>query len=176
MSFYFFAVPAFDPEAEQSRLNDFCHRHRVVSVDRQFVNDGANSHWAICIQIAHGPGPLPDALRLRAERHAPADGSRRNAVDWKQVLNEPDFQVFARLRSLRKTLAESAGVPIFAVFSNEQLAAIVQTRPASLVELGRIDGIGAARLERYGAAMLDCMTIAQSALPPTHPAGVDGLV
>lgn len=131
MSFHFFAVPALDPEAEQDRLNDFCQSHRVVAVDRQFIAAGAASHWAICIQIAQGPGPLPEALRLRADRHAPSDGSRRNPVDWKQELNEADFQVFAPLRSLRKALAESAGVPVFAVFSNEQLAAIVQTRPAS---------------------------------------------
>lgn len=174
MSFHFFAVPVLDAQAEQGSLNDFCQRHRVVSVDRQFVNDGANSHWAICIQIAHGPGPLPDALRLRAESHAPADGSRRNAVDWKQVLNEADFQLFAQLRSLRKALAESAGVPVFAVFSNEQLAAMAQTRPASLAELGRIDGIGAARLERYGAAMLDHMAMALTARPPTTPASGAG--
>lgn len=134
MSFHFFAVPALDPEAEQGRLNDFCQRHRVVAVDRQFVAAGADSHWAICVQIAQGPGQLPEALRLRADRHAPADGSHRNPVDWKQVLNEADFQVVAQLRSLRKTLAESAGVPVFAVFSNEQLAAMVQTRPASLAD------------------------------------------
>ena len=52
MTFHFFAVPASDSAAAQEHLNDFCQRHRVVSVDRQFVNDGANSHWAICIQIA----------------------------------------------------------------------------------------------------------------------------
>ena len=137
MSFHFFAVPALDSEAEQSRLNDFCQRHRVVSVDRQFVSNGANSHWAICVLTAEGLGPLPGALRLRDGQQVGAHPSRRNAIDWKQVLSQADFACFAQLRSLRKTLAESAGVPVFAVFSNEQWAAMVQTRAGPVGCLGR---------------------------------------
>ena len=40
------------------------------------------------------------------------------------------------------------------ILTNRQLAAIAATRPSSLSGLGAIDGIGPARLQRYGKAIL----------------------
>jgi len=76
-------------------------------------------------------------------------------VDYKEVLNEVDFAVFARLRELRKTLAEKEAVPPYAVFTNEQLAAMVTQKSDSLTALGQIEGVGASRLEKYGPAFLE---------------------
>lgn len=152
MSYHFFTIPALEPAAAQAELNDFCAAHRVVQVDRQFIAAGPHSHWALCLQVADGSGPLPDALKARRGASANAEGAGR--IDWKQRLNETDFVVFARLREQRKALAERDGVPDYAVFTNEQLAAMAQTRPATPAALQAIDGVGPARLERYGAAML----------------------
>jgi len=58
MTFHFFAIPALNSAAEQVHLNDFCQRHRVVSVDRQFVNAGTDSHWAMCVQFARAAKPM----------------------------------------------------------------------------------------------------------------------
>lgn len=153
MSFHFFTVLTLDPAAAQAELNAFCAEHRVVQVDRQFVAAGPHSHWALCVQVAEGPGPLLDALKSR-RAGAAAGGETGARVDWKQRLSETDFALFARLREQRKALAERDGVPVYAVFTNEQLAAMAQNRAATLAELQAIDGIGPARLERYGAAML----------------------
>ena len=81
-----------------------------------------------------------------------ADGKPK--VDYKEVLSEADFAVFSRLRVLRKEVAEREGLPVYAVFTNEQMAAMVTGRADSLAALGKIDGIGAARVEKYGAAFL----------------------
>lgn len=40
------------------------------------------------------------------------------------------------------------------ILTNRQLAAIAAARPSSLSGLGAIDGIGPARLQRYGRAIL----------------------
>ena len=40
------------------------------------------------------------------------------------------------------------------MFTNEQLAQIVQRRVDTLAALGEIEGVGPARLARYGAAVL----------------------
>jgi superfamily II DNA helicase RecQ len=79
-------------------------------------------------------------------------------VDYKEVLNEADFAVFSRLRDLRKVIAEKEAVPAYAIFTNEQLAAMVTGKVESLTEMGKIDGIGAARIEKYGAAFLKALT------------------
>lgn len=163
MSFHFFAVPTLDPAAAQAELNAFCAEHRVVQVDRQFVAAGPRSHWALCVQVAEGPGPLPDALKVR-RGIAAAGGESGARIDRKQRLSETDFARFARLREQRKALAERDGVPVYAVFIIEQLAAMVQNRASALADLQAIDGIGPARLERHGAAMLALLVL--STAPP----------
>ena len=54
-------------------------------------------------------------------------------------------------------------MPAYAVFTNEQLAEMVQRRVTSAAALREIAGIGEARVEKYGPAFLDL--IEQAALP-----------
>ncbi len=78
------------------------------------------------------------------------------------MLNEQDFALFAKLRDLRKTLAEQEGVPAYALFTNEQLARMVQQRVTSKAALAEIEGVGASRLEKYGDAFLQLLLEATS--------------
>lgn len=157
MAMYFFAIPAQHPQPAQDELNRFCAGQRVVAIEREFVAAGLDSYWALCVTVASGAGPLPDALKAPERRSGPPQaeaGAAPARVDYKQVLSEQDFAVYADLRAWRKTAAEQEGVPVYAVFTNEQLAEIVRRRVDSLAALGEIEGIGPARLERYGAAVL----------------------
>jgi superfamily II DNA helicase RecQ len=45
-------------------------------------------------------------------------------------------------------------VPAYVILHDRTLAAIAQTRPATLAALAGVDGIGAAKLERYGDAIV----------------------
>jgi superfamily II DNA helicase RecQ len=98
-------------------------------------------------------------------------GSARK-LDYREVLSEADFEVFARLRLLRKQVAERDGVPPYAVFSNEQLADLVRQRATTSSAMARIEGIGAARVERYAAVFLPvlqaCFTKVSSEAPGDH--------
>jgi superfamily II DNA helicase RecQ len=156
MELHFFAIPALAPRPAQDELNRFVAAHRIASVERRFVDAGAESYWAVCLTVASGPGPLPD--RLTASR-----GRGAGKVDYREVLSTADFAVYARLRALRKEHAARDGVPVYAVFTNEQLAAIVRERVDTLEALGRIDGVGPARIERYGAAFLEALAAARGA-------------
>ena len=60
---------------------------------------------------------------------------------------------FAALRDLRNDLRD--GKPAYVVFDNKTLAAIARTAPTTLRELGRISGVGPAKLERYGDAVIE---------------------
>jgi ATP-dependent DNA helicase RecQ len=66
----------------------------------------------------------------------------------------PADPVFDALREARRRLASEAGVPPYVVFHDSTLREIAQRRPTSLDELGRIQGVGAVKLARYGDAML----------------------
>ncbi|MBP9803395.1 MAG: HRDC domain-containing protein [Candidatus Accumulibacter sp.] len=47
-------------------------------------------------------------------------------------------------------MAEQEGVPMYALFTNEQLAEMVTRRTTTIAALGEIDGVGKARIEKYG--------------------------
>jgi len=65
-----------------------------------------------------------------------------------------DEELFARLRSLRKELAEAAGVPPFVVFGDKTLIEMAAFRPQDAAALLTIHGVGARKLEIYGPAFL----------------------
>ncbi len=60
---------------------------------------------------------------------------------------------FAALRDLRNDLRD--GKPAYVVFDNKTLAAIARTAPTTLRDLGRISGVGPAKLERYGNPVIE---------------------
>ena len=79
----------------------------------------------------------------------------RPKVDYKEVLKPEEFEVFSRLREWRKGVAEKEGVPVYVVFSNEQLAQVVQKKVSSKAALKEIEGVGDSRVEKYGSAVLE---------------------
>jgi DNA helicase II / ATP-dependent DNA helicase PcrA len=65
-----------------------------------------------------------------------------------------DEELFERLRAWRKERADEESVPAFVVFTDATLQLIAERRPASEADLLRISGVGPAKLERYGDAVL----------------------
>lgn len=155
MRLRFFAVPALAAAEVEADLNRFLAEHRVLAVDRQLVSANGAAYWAVCVSFLDSPGSALPA--------------RRGKIDYKEVLSAQEFAVFARLRSLRKELAERDGVPAYALFTNEQLAAMVTRRVRTASALAELSGIGPARVEKYGKAFLDVLCLAES-----EPGGKQG--
>lgn len=151
MSLHFFSIPVARPQPFQDELNQFLAAHRVVAVERRWVDAGEASAWAVCVEVAHGPGPLPPGLT------AAAGGVGKPAtakVDYREVLSPEEFEVYVRLRALRKAISERDGGPAFHVFTNEQMAEMVRRRVTTRAALAEIAGVGPARLERYAVEFL----------------------
>ena len=81
----------------------------------------------------------------------PPPRQRRRRKDARDYPADPLFEA---LRAERRRLAAEAGIPPYVVFHDSTLREIAAARPASLADLARVPGIGAAKLERYGSAML----------------------
>ena len=62
--------------------------------------------------------------------------------------------MFAKLRELRKEIAQAEAVPVYTIFTNEQLAQMVQSKVTTKTALEGIAGIGDARIEKYGTRIL----------------------
>jgi DNA helicase II / ATP-dependent DNA helicase PcrA len=65
-----------------------------------------------------------------------------------------DEELFERLRAWRKERADEESVPAFVVFTDATLQLIAEHRPTSEADLLRISGVGPAKLQRYGDAVL----------------------
>ncbi len=84
MKFRFFNVSAFAPEQGQEALNRFCGQHRVVSVEKQFVGQGLESAWSICVTYLEGAAEQPHKEKGR--------GQKRATIDYREVLDAHDLK------------------------------------------------------------------------------------
>jgi ATP-dependent DNA helicase RecQ len=62
--------------------------------------------------------------------------------------------LFEALRAERAKLAKEQNVPAYVIFHDATLTAIATARPATLAQLAEIPGMGATKLDRYGAVVL----------------------
>jgi superfamily II DNA helicase RecQ len=144
MQLKLFVLPIKNLGAAEAEMNAFLRGHRVLAVKKEFVADGENSFWSFCVEYLDG---TPSA--------SAAPGGKLPKVDYKELLKPEEFEVFSRLREWRKGMAEKEGVPVYVVLSNEQLAQMVRIRVTTKVGLKEIEGVGDARIEKYGDALLE---------------------
>jgi superfamily II DNA helicase RecQ len=145
--FKFFVIMARRLEDEEL-LNRFLLHNRVLTVHREFVHDGENSYWSLAVEYLAGEGKTAGQS---------SGQSGKNRIDYKEVLSPGDFAVFAKLREWRKDKAGQDGVPVYTIFSNEQLAGIAVQRVISKTSLRELEGVGESRVKKYGEAVIQLM-------------------
>ena len=94
-------------------------------------------------------------VALREPRAASAPERRKPQAP--QGLDPADARgqaLFERLRTWRARTARAHGVPAYVIFHDATLAEIARLAPRDLDTLSRISGVGARKLERYGAELL----------------------
>lgn len=130
----------------ETELNAFLNAVRLIHVHKEIVHQEGRASWAVAVEYTTGE----------------AASSRRNMaprkrIDYKDELSPEDFAVFARLRDWRKAVAGKEAVQLYTVFTNDQLAAMVEKKITSKSRLREINGIGDARIEKYGEAVLSIL-------------------
>ncbi len=92
-------------------------------------------------------------LTLAKPRFKPVSAkkaAKRKAVDFVY-----DGSLFERLRKLRKSIADSIGIPPYIVFTDVSLAQMAAEIPRNEKELLNISGVGASKLKNYGEIFLN---------------------
>ncbi|MEN7538070.1 DNA helicase RecQ [Aurantiacibacter flavus] len=84
----------------------------------------------------------------------PARSERRQRRARNEAANPVGDPLFDALRALRRDLAAEAGVPPYVIFHDSVLREMAARRPMSRADLAEIGGVGAKKLEAYGAAFL----------------------
>jgi ATP-dependent DNA helicase RecQ len=78
-----------------------------------------------------------------------------------------DASLLAALKAWRLQQARDQAVPPYVVFHDRTLLEIAARLPANLEALSQVSGVGAAKLERYGQAVLQVLQSAAGAGPAT---------
>jgi len=156
MQLKLFIVPLKNTVPAEQEMNGFLRSHRVLAVKKEFVSDGENSFWSFCVEFLETP------TGLSGPGGSPGKGPK---VDYKEVLNAADFATFSRLREFRKATAEREAVPVHAVFTNEQLAEMVKRKVTTKTGMREIEGVGEARLTKYGDALLQILNEPANPVP-----------
>jgi len=66
-----------------------------------------------------------------------------------------DQTLFELLRKKRRELAEEQGVPAYVIFHDKTLMEMARLKPRSVEALLRVNGVGVAKVSRYGKLFLD---------------------
>jgi ATP-dependent DNA helicase RecQ len=74
-----------------------------------------------------------------------------------QLVRGEEREQWEALRALRRKLAEEHSVPPYVIFPDSTLLEMLRSQPTSLGEMGRVSGVGARKLERYGQAFLEVL-------------------
>ncbi|HHG2222733.1 DNA helicase RecQ [Synechococcus sp. WH 5701] len=93
-------------------------------------------------------------LKLELPAAPPRQERRRAAAAAAAAEPEADASLMTALKDWRRAQAREQGVPPYVVFHDRTLAELAARRPVRLADLGQVSGIGAAKLDRYGEAVL----------------------
>ena len=121
----------------------------------------------------HGALRMTDHARpiLRGEaqitlRRDSIQAAKGTGPKVRQLVSEEDAPLLSALKAKRRALAEQAGVPAYIVFNDRTLIEMAETRPMDLDQMARIGGVGAKKLESYGADFLQVIAGEAAQLHP----------
>jgi ATP-dependent DNA helicase RecQ len=122
-----------------------------------FARVDHEAHGALRLTEASRP-VLKGTQRVSMRRAVPRVRSTRRPLRSGSVpvadLSAADNTLLERLKAWRLTQSRTQSVPAFVILHDKTLAEIARQRPPDLTALHEIAGIGAAKLERYGAALV----------------------
>ncbi|QDJ13482.1 DNA helicase RecQ [Mergibacter septicus] len=126
-----------------------------ISISRQLVHLGylvqnITNHSAL--QLTEAARPL-----LRGDISLQLAIPRFSLVATPKVVRKGgnyDKDLFARLRFLRKQIADKENIPPYVIFNDATLQEMAQYHPTSNAEMLEINGVGERKLERFAPAFL----------------------
>ncbi len=136
-------------ESVNNEMNAFLRSYKIINVEKQFFSTAESGYWCFCVNY------------LENSSSAQQQGQGKTKIDYREVLDEKTFAVFARLREIRKQVSDSAAVPAYAVFTDAELAEIAKLSEITPENMLTIKGIGQSKVDKYGAAFCQTQLDAQ---------------
>jgi len=136
------ATDGFDNQPVETFLAD----KDVLSIhDHYFEKDGIPYIALVVCFRTKAVDPVVEGL---------ADKKSKRDESWREFLPEADWPLFNTLRNWRNERSKQEGIPPYVICNNRQLAEIIKSRCNSLEALRQIEGLGDAKLTKYGQQLL----------------------
>jgi len=120
-------------------MNVFLRSKRILQTESNIISNGQGSFWSFCIRYLEHTSTTKKSF------------TRREKVDYKEVLDELSFQRFARMREIRKQLSKDEGIPAYAIFTDEELAGLAKIENLTPAEMQTVKGIGEKKVAKYSS-------------------------
>ena len=145
MQLKFFRIEAGDPASGEGELNKFLRSHRVLTMEKCLVQGtGIPAYWSVVVEYLAG-GSHQEVAQVSGK------------TDFRDILNDQDFALFCKLKEVRKSMAEEAGVPVYSIFTNRHLADMAQGRFRDAAEISSIHGVGKKRAEKHAGPFVSAI-------------------
>ena len=128
-----------------------------VSVIRQLIHLGLIKQNIVnnsALQLTEEARPVLRS-EMKLELATPRLTFSASAYSQKQTTARYDKDLFARLRFLRKQIADKENIPPYVVFNDATLEEMAQFTPTTKAEMLDINGVGERKLERFGDAFMN---------------------
>ena len=135
MQINIFTIPVGESGSALQEMNTFLNTHKILEIEQKLISNDNGANWCFCV-------------RYNDQAFNPASGGKTK-IDYRQVLDEPTFQKFSRLREIRKSVAATEGLSAFIVFTDEELAELAKLEEITLKSMLGIKGIGEKKAERF---------------------------
>jgi superfamily II DNA helicase RecQ len=155
MQFKIFTISVADDGSATEEMNRFLRGHKVLEVEQQLIATKSSAQWHFCVKY------LANA-QSSDEKTTPFTSK----IDYKETLDEATFAVFSQLREVRKRIAEEDGLPVYAVFTNEELAGIAALGEITVESITKVKGIGDKKAERFGKRLVEYFLQLKDAAKP----------
>lgn len=131
----------------------------LTSVDAQYGSWlVTEAGWAVLkaeAQVALRHPPAKQARRARGSGSTGATGRGGRKTQPQVELSERDMELLRALKEKRTDLAQAQNVPAYVIFPDKTLIEMAMVRPSNLDQMAEIGGVGARKLEKYGAVFLE---------------------
>ena len=141
MQINIFTIPVGDSGTALQEMNTFLSAHKILEIEQKLISTDNGANWCFCV-------------RYIEQAFNSASGGKIK-IDYRQVLDEPTFQKFSRLREIRKKVAAAEGFSAFIICTDEELAEIAKLKEITIQSMLGIKGIGEKKAERFAQYFIE---------------------
>lgn len=126
---------------DEAILNDYLERYDIIDMNTQLIQGDIN-YWSVFINY---------------EEKQIKPTSNKTNVNPDEQLSDEETIIYDKLKNWRAEKARESQLPPYIIFHNAHLVAIAKHKPSNFEDLENIKGLGKAKIEKYGAEIIEVL-------------------